>query len=560
MTAVLFTVLFAGPACSDEPPTGDPVEALRAALKRPADDELARTALLTPLADRLTAPGDLGRALLLEEWRDEDRKYPLANADLEVRDKVLARFEEQLRKAMAGSDPAPQQAAAILIGDIAVRARAGGGAFDPAAILGRPQVREHLAELAHGLIKLSESNDLAVRMAAIRALGKVQPEPVTAVRAIRRVLTSGQNAGGERAAAAAALEELMATAMWNRKEVRGSKAEQAEADRDLAQVGALVLSATGKWVEDSNLEVRHPCWRTIRGAASVLADLAPETPPLPAWGEELVGFKFRVQRQWESLNPLIDSLNGVLPIVATGLTEEKLEPDLRAPACEVLRASAIARRRLQAAGWAAGNVRDPLPALPPARFGPVSALKDPDPKVRTIAAEALGEIGVSTMDLVEKLARLSHKDAEAQVRQAAMVALSKMPDDLTTYDVIDALAKGLDDRHQGVRLGASAGLLERATKYPNEVVAGLTEALKGTNGRLTALKALATIGGDARKAIPETIAAMDDANPAIRAAAAVALGRYGKPGEAARDALRKALDDPDPGVRIAAAEALLADK
>jgi HEAT repeat protein len=525
---------------------------------------LARTAILTPLADRFSAPGELGRALLLEEWRDEDRKYPLANADWEVRDKLLARFEEKVRKALADSDPAAQQAAAILIGDMAVRARAAGGAFDPAAVVGRAQVREHLSELTRSLITLSESNDAAVRIAAVRALGKVQPEPVAAVRAIRRVLTSGQNAGGERAAAAESLDELLATAMWDRKEARGSKMDQAEVDRELAQVGALVLAETARWVEDSSLQVRHACLRAVRNAAVVLADLAPEVPPLPAWGEEPAAFKARVQRQWEALNPLIDSLNAVLPSLADGLTEEKGASDLAAAACEIVRTCAIARHRLRASGWTVGNYasnnRDPLPSVPYARFGLVRALKNPDAKVRMIAAEALGETGVSGMDLVEKLARASLKDTAALVRQAAIVALNKLPEDENTYTAIDALAKALDDPDEAVRLSAKAGLLEHAAKYSAEVVAGLKEALKGTNGRLTALKALATIGRDARKASQETIAAMEDADPAVRAAAAVALGRYGKPSEAARDALRKALDDPDAGVRIAAAEALLAGK
>jgi hypothetical protein len=116
-SAVVALALLLAPAVfADDPPVADAVAALRAALRRPAADELERTAILTPVADLLHSPGDLGRALLLDEWRDEDRKYPLRYADKQVRDKLLARFEEQVRQALADPDPAVRQAAATALG------------------------------------------------------------------------------------------------------------------------------------------------------------------------------------------------------------------------------------------------------------------------------------------------------------------------------------------------------------------------------------------------------------------------------------------------------------
>lgn len=69
----------------------------------------------------------------------------------------------------------------------------------------------------------------------------------------------------------------------------------------------------------------------------------------------------------------------------------------------------------------------------------------------------------------------------------------------------------------------------------------------------TTIDALARIGGDA---VDPLIAALSDAEPAVRTAAAKALAAIGPDASRATPALMRALDDRDERVRVAAARAL----
>lgn len=69
----------------------------------------------------------------------------------------------------------------------------------------------------------------------------------------------------------------------------------------------------------------------------------------------------------------------------------------------------------------------------------------------------------------------------------------------------------------------------------------------------TTIDALARIGGDA---VDPLIAALSDAEPAVRTAAAKALAAIGPDASRATPALMRALDDRDDRVRVAAARAL----
>ena len=71
--------------------------------------------------------------------------------------------------------------------------------------------------------------------------------------------------------------------------------------------------------------------------------------------------------------------------------------------------------------------------------------------------------------------------------------------------------------------------------------------------RRMVIEALSWMGPDA---VPALIAALKDASPAVRRAAARALGNLGAEAQAARSALETAASDPQEDVRTAAAKAL----
>jgi len=71
--------------------------------------------------------------------------------------------------------------------------------------------------------------------------------------------------------------------------------------------------------------------------------------------------------------------------------------------------------------------------------------------------------------------------------------------------------------------------------------------------RRMVIEALSWMGPDA---VPPLIAALKDASPAVRRAAARALGNLGADAQRARSALETAASDPQEDVRTAAAKAL----
>lgn len=154
----------------------------------------------------------------------------------------------------------------------------------------------------------------------------------------------------------------------------------------------------------------------------------------------------------------------------------------------------------------------------------VKALEGNDPKVRTKAAEALGEMG-----------------ADAKNAIPALLKLLNDPDDFTRRTALTALEKiGLPSRTD-VRL--------------------LADTLRGgsDDSRRYAATTLEKMGMDARGAANELTQALHDADPQVKQSAARALGRFGRDVKSqAQPALENLLNDSDREVRLAAAEGLAA--
>ena len=144
----------------------------------------------------------------------------------------------------------------------------------------------------------------------------------------------------------------------------------------------------------------------------------------------------------------------------------------------------------------------------------------------------------------EILPLLSHN--EAVIRQAALIKLSEMK----TANLREPLKRTLRDPDENVQLTALRIISEKNLRNMETYSAPLINSTR-FDIKVAAMDALAQDGG---QALDRLIRALGDKDPAIRAAAALALGKSREP--AAIQALRATLMDSDRQVRMASARAL----
>ncbi|MDB5289951.1 MAG: putative lyase [Phycisphaerales bacterium] len=150
------------------------------------------------------------------------------------------------------------------------------------------------------------------------------------------------------------------------------------------------------------------------------------------------------------------------------------------------------------------------------------ALDDRDPQVRSVAIGALGSLGDAAKPAEKKLIQFVGDPANPYARAAAFVLLRLGPDGRSA--AVGYLAKSLS--------------------------AGSAEA------RDQAVRALATVGAEARPAVPALVAMLADAGNELRIDAAVTLGAIGPDAKSALPALTRMADNRHVDVRSAAVAAL----
>ncbi|MGB3510284.1 MAG: sister chromatid cohesion protein PDS5 [Microcoleaceae cyanobacterium] len=214
------------------------------------------------------------------------------------------------------------------------------------------------------------------------------------------------------------------------------------------------------------------------------------------------------------------------------------------------------------AATALGNIRDSQPDIVIPAL--VTLLKDPDNRVRRLAAESLSTIiwqkSNSTMpstakQIVPQL-RAALTDSEKNVRVAAAITLVKI-DSTEAAALVPQLREALADSTVSVRKKAALALgkigVEAADAVPE-----LREALKDpkVSVRTSAADALGKIGVEAADAVPELRETLKDSKVSARTAAADALVKIGVDAKDAVPELREALKDQEAEVRSKAAQAL----
>jgi HEAT repeat protein/S1-C subfamily serine protease len=221
--------------------------------------------------------------------------------------------------------------------------------------------------------------------------------------------------------------------------------------------------------------------------------------------------------------------------------------------------------------------------------GLIRNLEHADSKVRSNAAQALGNLGPDAKVAVAPLLRLLATENDALTRRLAIEALHKIgPPDSTEVNVLTtalqndqaevrsyaassigkigpdarsalpALLKAAKDTDAGVRQNALRALGKFGSENKEAVVPVLAAAIKDSNRdvRLAAGEAVASLGAFGTSDIPLLLDLLKHPDADVRASAARALGQIGRAAKTALPALLEAMKGGDKSVRKAGIEAV----
>lgn len=185
----------------------------------------------------------------------------------------------------------------------------------------------------------------------------------------------------------------------------------------------------------------------------------------------------------------------------------------------------------------------------------LQALKDEDPYVRAIAADALGNFPENADRIVPSLV-VALQDEDSYVRAEAARSLETIgPASIVALPRLIAL---LDDEDRHVRLTV-LGALESLGSKAADAIPQLVEVHNKDQdelNRAVALRVLSKIDAEGKSVLPLLLLALEDPNPQTRRIAAESLGELGRHAAGAVEKLIERLHDPDKGVRVYAAGAL----
>jgi hypothetical protein len=554
----LALVLGAGFAAADRFPP-DPVEELRLTLRSRLPEGPQGQDILTRRIDALRTLSDLRRALLLDAWRDDEPDVKIANMHKTARAEVAKRFGQIVRGVLQSGDPTSRRAVADMIADIGVTAK---GIDSKAGLM-----RDFAPDMAAAL----KQPDPAVRQAAARALGLINPDPAVAVPALEGLLSNGSTA--DRLAAAEALGNLVRVALVNNTTRSRTTTGVEVSNPEVVAVSAAVVPAAARPLDDPNVAVRRLCADALDQAAASMGRLIQDPRPSEEYATGLEDPVKEVQSERAMLVPLMNALKDQGAVLARAVADR--DPETRLLARRTLEEMGYARYRLRrrlnsvqrpAAEAPKVGAKEKLPELGEddalldglrvARPALAAGIADPDVRAQLAALDALETLGGEAAPAAPALIR-ALGDRDRFVRWAAARVLTRAgavePD-----AAVPALVRLVNDSDLDLRRAATSALSAYGP-VARAAVPALVRALGATDAemRVAVIKALEGIGTDAAPAIPGLANALSDPDARVRQIAAEALTKFGPAASAAVPQLRRALDDESPEVRRAASDALL---
>jgi HEAT repeat protein len=499
--------------------------------------------------------------------------------------------------------PGSKVAAATFIGEMGTVFRTG-ATFEPFGLA---------RSLAPDLARLTRDPHPAVRQAAARALGTINPDPQEAIPALQRLLM--EKDVGVRRAAAEALPELVITVVaLNKKaqQITGSRLE------DVFKTTEAVVKTASKAALDADTPVRRAALDGMKQSAMALNNVIPDpvdffkvrllrdpfprylfgrpTPQQSDLGKEIKAVAEVVRRELAFFLPLAAVLADQGPVLADRVQDE--DARARLLSLEALEFMASARQRLRrlqgsvpplilaraddpgriqsadlgpAVPGATGTVlpvaqaddgnlkADPLlKGVLPGRAVIGQALADQNPQVRLKAAEFLEMLDEDARPAVPSLIR-ALSDPDAFVRWATARTLGHVAP-VAPAKVVPALARAMADPDPDARMAVTYAL-EQYRQEARVAVPALAQATQqgDAEARVAAIQALPlVVNGGAMEAVDAVAATLRDRDVRVRRAAAEALGNIqSKEARRAIPALQAALNDSDEDVRRLASESLL---
>jgi HEAT repeat protein len=506
------------------------------------------------------------------EW-SLDLELSKKETELErLRREIAERLTEEIEKAAEQKNIDQQKkdekqlAIAILIAEIA----------DNEKLAEREKKEKFARRLKDVAIKLAKQENLAVRQAALHALGKITPDPNDAIPVIEGTLKKKDEQLGPRRLAAYALTDLVKNAPHLKTDEMQETIRKTIGTAAGAFEGDYALGDEDEWV-------RGYCLQAIQECAKVVAEHLPvDEAPLDLAKKTLPDLR-KTLRAFKAINPqLLKALEDKKPKVRLsalqaleqiGMIRAKIIPKLREIPLED-GGKEFLNSFFKSDDPLAGIVGD-LEEQKGFKTSLQSLLAEDDVRVRRGAIDVLELLGDQAAPAIEEVTRAMYdwnrRDKDRWVRLVATRTVRNLPPEKVDSDAVGALANLVLDGDSDLSAAAAEaiealGPTAKATVNNLGIVVadgGAENRGRDAENRVKAMKALVSIGGPAaHAAIPQVLSVLRDSDVRVRRQAAETLGRLGRPDndELAKEevaALKEALRDEDAEVRLSASEAIL---